>query len=120
VGLLYAQATHSLGLNDVCDGLALHSGPLSAIRGATVPKRNTLSHASRPRDPALAERLLWRTLAHLQSLSPGFAGGRRPRFAFRFKRMSRVVDSTTIQRSAAISLGNSQVATPFTPPVGCQ
>src|SRR6266705_3558801 len=37
VTLLYAQLTHSLGLNDVCDALQLHSGPLSAIRGATAP-----------------------------------------------------------------------------------
>jgi hypothetical protein len=50
VALLYAQLTHSLGLNDVCDALALHSGPLSAIRGATPPKRNTPSHANRERD----------------------------------------------------------------------
>ncbi len=34
--LLFAQLTHSLGLNDVCDALALHSGPLSAIRGARL------------------------------------------------------------------------------------
>jgi phosphofructokinase len=26
---LFAQLTHSIGLNDVCDGLRLHSGPLS-------------------------------------------------------------------------------------------
>src|SRR5579859_7163416 len=97
VALLYAQLTHSLGLNDVCDALALHSGPLSAIRGATAPKRNTLSHANRERDPAMAEKLFWQTLEHLKSLSPGFAGGRRPRFAFRFKRMIHLVDSTTIQ-----------------------
>jgi hypothetical protein len=97
VALLYAQLTHSLGLNDVCDALGLHSGPLSAIRGASPPKRNTLSHANRERDPVLAERLFWQTLEHLQALSPGFGGGRRPRFAFRFKRMIHLVDSTTIQ-----------------------
>jgi hypothetical protein len=97
VTLLYAQLTHSLGLNDVCDALGLHSGPLSAIRGATAPKRNTLSHANRERDPATAEKLFWQTLEHLRSLSPGFGGGRRPKFAFRFKRMIHVVDSTTIQ-----------------------
>ena len=97
VALLYAQLTHSLGLNDVCDALGLHSGRLSAIRGATAPKRNTLSHANRERDPVLAERLFWQTLEHLQALSPGFGGGRRPRFAFRFKRMIHLVDSTTIQ-----------------------
>ena len=55
--LLFAQLTHSLGLNDVCDALALHSGPLSAIRGATAPKRNTLSNANRKRDPVIAEKL---------------------------------------------------------------
>jgi hypothetical protein len=97
VTLLYAQLTHSLGLNDVCDALGLHTGPLSAIRGATAPRRNTLSHANRERDPAMAEKLFWQTLEHLQGLCPGFGRGRRPRFAFRFKRMIHVVDSTTIQ-----------------------
>jgi hypothetical protein len=74
VALLYAQLTHSLGLNDVCDALGLHSGPLAAIRGATVPKRNTFSHANRERDPALAEQLFWQTLEYLQRLCPGFGG----------------------------------------------
>jgi hypothetical protein len=97
VALLYAQLTHSLGLNDVCDALALHAGPLSAIRGATAPKRNTFSHANRERDPAMAEKLFWQMLEHLQGLCPGFGRGRRARFAFRFKRMIHVVDSTTIQ-----------------------
>jgi hypothetical protein len=97
VTLLFAQLTHSLGLNDVCDALALHSGPLSAIRGATPPKRNTLSNANRKRDPSMAEKLFWQTLEHLQKLSPGFACGRRRRFAFRFKRVIHLVDSTTLQ-----------------------
>jgi hypothetical protein len=74
--LLFAQVTHSLGLNDVCDALALHSGPLSAIRGATAPKRNTLSNANRKRNPVMAEKLFWQTLEHLQKLCPGFACGR--------------------------------------------
>jgi len=95
--LLFAQLTHSLGLNDVCDALALHSGPLSAIRGATAPKRNTLSNANRKRDPVMAEKLFWQTLEHLQNLCPGFGRGRRRRFAFRFKRMIHLVDSTTLQ-----------------------
>lgn len=97
VSLLYAQLTHSLGLNDVCDALGLHSGPLSAIRGATAPKRNTLSHANRERNPEMAEKLFWHMLDYLQGLCPSFACGRRPRFAFRFKHMIHVVDSTTIQ-----------------------
>ena len=50
VTLCYAQVTHSIGLNDVCDALQLNSGPLSAIRGATPPTRNNLSHANKVRD----------------------------------------------------------------------
>src|ERR1051325_9675087 len=53
VSLLFAQLTHALGLNDVCDALRLHSGPLSAVRGATAPSRNNLSHANKIRDAAL-------------------------------------------------------------------
>ena len=97
VSLLYAQLTHSLGLNDVCDALRLHSGPLSALRGATPPPKNTLSHANRRRDPQMAQRLFWAVLEHLQTLQPAFGGNRRPKFAFRFKRLIHVVDSTTIQ-----------------------
>jgi hypothetical protein len=100
VSLLYAQLTHSLGLNDVCDALRLHSGSLSALRGATPPPKNTLSHANRRRDPKMAEQLFWSVLEHLQTLQPAFGGNRRPRFAFRFKRLIHVVDSTTIQLMA--------------------
>jgi Domain of unknown function (DUF4372) len=62
VSLLYAQITHSLGLNDVCDALRLHSGPLSALRGATPPPKNTLSHTNRIRDPQMVEQLFWAVL----------------------------------------------------------
>jgi len=97
VSLIYAQLTHALGLNDVCDALRLNAGPLSALRGATPPSKNALSHANRERDAAMAEALFWQMLEQLQQLAPQFAGRRRPRFAFRFKRMIHVVDSTTIQ-----------------------
>ena len=97
VTLLFAQLTHSLGLNDVCDALNLNSGPLSAIRGATAPSRNNLSHANRKRDPAMAEQLFWHMLEYLQNLCPRFGSGHRRKFAFRFKRMIHLVDSTTIQ-----------------------
>jgi len=46
VSLLFAQLTHSIGLNDVCDALGLHSGPLSSLRGATPPSRNNLSNCN--------------------------------------------------------------------------
>ena len=97
VCMLFAQLTHAIGLNDVCDALGLHSGPLSAIRGATAPSRNNLAHANKRRDAALAERLFWSVLEHLQNLSPGFAAGRRGKgLARRFRRVIHVVDSSTI------------------------
>lgn len=101
VCLLFAQLTHALGLNDVCDSLRLHSGPLSAVRGAVAPSRNNLSHANKGRDAAMAEALFWEVLEHLQSLKPGFARGARFRLARRFKRVIHVVDSTTIQLVAS-------------------
>jgi len=101
VSLLFAQLTHALGLNDVCDNLGLHSGPLSAIRAATPPTRNNLSHANKVRDAAMAEKLFWSVLAHLQWLKPGFAKGSGFRLARRFKRVIHVVDSTTIELVAS-------------------
>jgi hypothetical protein len=96
VSLLFAQLTHALSLNDVCDALRLHSGPLSALRAAKAPTRNNLSHANKHRDATLAELLFWSVLEHLQSLEPDFARGRRFKLARRFKRVIHVVDSTTI------------------------
>lgn len=99
VGLLFAQLTHAIGLNDVCDSLALHSGPLSALRGATPPSRNNFSHANKTRPADIAQKLFWQVLAHLQNLHPAFAGaaygGRK--LARRFKCAIHVVDATTIQ-----------------------
>jgi hypothetical protein len=97
VSLLYAQLTHAIGLNDVCDALRLHSGPLSAVRGATPPSKNALSTANRERSAQLAQELFYAVLGHLEKLHPGFGRGHRPRFAFRFKRVIHLVDATTIQ-----------------------
>jgi hypothetical protein len=102
VSLLYAQLTHAIGLNDVCDALRLHSGMLVSLRAATPPSRNNLSHANKERDASLAEKSFWAVLAHLQSLQPGFARGQRGRgLARRFRRAIHVVDSTTIQLVAS-------------------
>lgn len=97
VSLLHAQLSHCLGLNDLCDSLQLHSGPLSTIRGATAPSRNGLSHANRERPAKMAEQLFWRMLEHLAEQSPGFATGKRRGPAFRFKMPIHVIDSTTIE-----------------------
>jgi hypothetical protein len=97
VTLGYAQLAHSLSLNDVCDALQLNSGPLSALRGATAPTRNNLSHANKVRDASLAEQLFWAELKHLGEVSPGFVSGRAgKRFLRRFKRKIHAIDSTTI------------------------
>src|SRR5262249_14436035 len=72
VSLIFAQLTHAVGLNDVCDSLRLYGGPLSAIRAATAPSRNTLSYANKHRDAALGEQLFWKVLDYLKSLHGGF------------------------------------------------
>lgn len=102
VSLLFAQFTGALGLNDLCDSLRLRSGPLSALRGATPPSRNNLSHANKRRPAALGEALFWSVLEHLQSSSPGFAQGRQGRrLAARFRATIHVIDATTIQLVAS-------------------
>jgi len=95
VAMMFAQLTHAISLNDVCDALRLWSGPLSAIRGATAPARNTLAHANKERDSKMAETLLWRMLEHLQEQTPGFGLGRRR--LPRFKRCVQAVDATVIR-----------------------
>ena len=96
VALLFAQFTHALGLNDVCDSLRLHSGLLSGIRGATPPSRNNLSHANKVRPAELGEQLFWAVLEHLRRLTPAFGRGSR-RLAHRFQQAIHVIDSTTIE-----------------------
>ena len=102
VAVLYAQLTHAIGLNDVCDALHHHVGWLARIRGATPPSRNGFSHANKHRDAAMAEQLFWAVLSHLQSIQPQFGARRRFKgLAGRFKRIVHVVDSTTIQLVAS-------------------
>ena len=97
VSLGYAQLTHSIGLNDVCDSLQLHSGPLAGIRGARAPSRNGLSNANRERPAEMAEQLFWQLMNHLGEQSPGFVAGRSRGPAFRFKMPIHVVDTTVLE-----------------------
>ena len=94
VAMLYAQLTFAISLNDLCDALRLFSGPLSAIRGATPPSSNALSHANQVRDAKMAEALLWEQLKHLEVMDPAFSWGKRR--LYRFKRPLFAVDSTVI------------------------
>jgi len=101
VALLYAQLSHALSLNDVCDALRLWATPLRALRGATPPSRNNLSHANKTRACALAEQVFWQTLAHLQPTFPAFGRGPARGLAWRFRRTIHVVDATVIQLVAS-------------------
>ena len=77
----YAQLTHSISLNDVCDSLQLHSGPLVSIRGATAPSRNGFSNANRERPAVMAEKLFWAVLGQLVANCMDWAKHRRRKAA---------------------------------------
>ena len=103
VAMVYAQISHALSLNDVCDALKLRATCWLRIRGATAPAKNTLSHANKERDCLLAEKLFWEMLTHLRSNFAGFAHRCRGKgkLGWRFRRAINVVDSTTIQLIAS-------------------
>ena len=101
VALLYAQLSHALSLNDICDGLRLMATPLRALRGATPPSRNALSHANKIRDCGMAEALFWEVLGHLQRSFPAFRHGANPRLARRFRRSIQIIDTTVIELIAS-------------------
>ena len=95
--MLFAQLSHSISLNDVCDWLRLKAAAIVRL-GATPPSRNNLSHANKERDAEFAEKLFWAELAHLQHACPDFAAGRKGRGSLhRFRVRIHAVDSTTIQ-----------------------
>lgn len=97
VSMLYAQFTHALGLNDVCDALRANRSMIASIRSATPPSRNGLSHANKTRDCQMAQDIFWQVLDHLQSLGSGFGGRPFTKLPRRFKRAVYAVDSTTIK-----------------------
>ncbi|MEI8352282.1 MAG: IS4 family transposase [bacterium] len=98
VSLLYAQLTHAVSLNDVCDGLRMNAGALTPIRGASAPAKNTLSHANRERSALMAEALYWEMMEHLMTQSPPFAKGKvRRGYLRRFRTAIHAMDSTTIK-----------------------
>ena len=95
--MLFAQLSHAMGLNDVCDWLRLKSGVLARF-GVTPPSRNGLSNANKDRSAEFAEKLFWSVLGHLQHASPDFAAGRKGKGLLRrFKVRIHAVDSTVIQ-----------------------
>ncbi len=99
VSMVFAQLSHALSLNDICDTLKNHTSGLFTIRRATPPSRNGLSHANMIRNWHMAEDLFWETFSHLKHHFPRFGGTILPQFKIprRFKRLINLVDSTTIQ-----------------------
>ncbi len=97
VALLYAQFSHAMGLNDVCDALRVNRSMLGSIRGAEPPSRNGLSNANKMRNPEMAEELFWAVLKHLERFQPGFGESGFGHLPRRFKRTVQAVDSTTIK-----------------------
>jgi hypothetical protein len=95
--MLFAQLSHAVGLNDVCDWLQLKA-PVLARFGLSAPTRNTLSHANKHRSADFIQKLFWSVLAHLQHASPSFAAGRRGKGLLRrFKVKIHAVDSTVME-----------------------
>ena len=94
--MIFAQLTHAISLNDVCDWLRMKRDVLGR-HGLSAPSRNGLSHANKNRDAAFMEKLFWEQLAHLQRSSPSFASGNMGKGLLRrFKVRIHAVDSTVI------------------------
>jgi len=95
--MLFAQLTHAMGLNDVCDWLRLKQAALAGV-GAVPPSRNGLSHANKVRSAEFIETLFWRVLERLQTLDPSFVGGKKGRGLLRrFRVRIHAVDSTVME-----------------------
>lgn len=95
--MLFAQLARAISLNDVCDWLRLKAQALARF-GVTPPSRNALSHANKTRPSDFIEHLFWSTLAHLQTVQPSFAAGRRGKgLLHRFKVRIHAVDSTVME-----------------------
>lgn len=95
--MFFAQLSHAISLNDVCDWLRLKAAALSRLQ-ILPPSRNTLSHANKVRSADFIETLFWSVLAHLQNIQPGFARGKRGKGLLRrFKVRIHAVDSTVME-----------------------
>jgi hypothetical protein len=76
--MLFAQLSHAISLNDVCDWLRLKAAALSPLQ-IVPPSRNTLSHGNKVRSADFIETLFWSVLEHLQNIQPSFASGKKAR-----------------------------------------
>jgi hypothetical protein len=98
VSMIFAQLSHALSLNDVCDTLRHHAGALSTLRNALPPSRNGLSHANKVRSSEMAKDLFYETLHNFSTTFPKFGRFDTPfKISRKIKRVINLVDSTTIQ-----------------------
>jgi len=95
--MLFAQLSHAISLNDVCDWLRLKAAALSRLH-LSPPSRNALSHANKVRSADFIETLFWSVLEHLQNIQPAFAKGKKGKGLLRrFKVRIHAVDSTVME-----------------------
>ena len=95
--MLFAQLSHAIRLNDLCDWLRLKAAALSRLQ-IVPPSRNPLSHANKVRSADFIETLFWAVLEHLQNIQPGFATGKKGKGLLRcFKVRIHAVDSTVME-----------------------
>jgi hypothetical protein len=95
--MLFAQLSHAISLNDVCDWLRLKAAALSRLR-ISPPSRNALAHANKVRSADFIETLFWSVLEHLQNIQPSFAQGKKGKGLLRrFKVKIHAVDSTVME-----------------------
>ena len=95
VSLLYAQLTHSLGLNDVCDALRLALRPVVGTAWGHGPaeQEHAVPCQPAPAIPKMAEQtVLGRAGSFADLAACLWRQPHRPQFAFRFKRLIHVVD----------------------------
>ncbi len=59
LSLMYAQLSHAMSLNDICDALKNHKGSFRDIRDAEPISRNGFLNVDRTRNPKMAEDLFW-------------------------------------------------------------
>lgn len=98
LALIYAQLSHAISLNDVCDALNNHKDALKEIRDAVPPSKNGLSYANRNRNPEMAKALFFEVLAEFKDNSNNFGSGHGYcGLPHRFKRTINAIDSTTIK-----------------------
>lgn len=67
VPMVYAQLSHALSMNDICDYLHFYAGYLEHIRDCVPPSRNGLAHANATRDARMAEELFWTVLDDIKA-----------------------------------------------------